>query len=140
MNNEKLETVNARVKSTSFGIEDHGVLSFMIHLEWRGGGQGLGGYALDYHVGYTKDADGDNDQEIRAGFGPGLIAMRRIMEVVGVEKWEQLPGTLVRVQTAGWGSSRPPIIGHIINELWFDLKTFMAEESAKIRNKEEGKP
>ncbi len=121
---EELTTFNARIKSTMLGLEDHGLLTFFVHLEWNGAGQGLGGYGLDSSAG--------KDHKDRIGFGPGLIAIRSILEVVGVERWEQLPGQLVRVQAAGWGSHRPPIIGHIIEDRWFDLKAFMDKERAKV--------
>lgn len=111
------EIVNARITGTNLGIEDHGILTFMIFLEWPGCGQGLGGYCLDKPI--------SRDCETRAGFGPGLIAIRKILETVGVTKWEDLKGQLVRAKVDGWGSSRPPIIGHILEDRWFDLKEFM---------------
>lgn len=113
---EKIE--NAKIASTFLGIEDHGILTFFVHVEGAGWGQGVGGYALDGRQRRT---------ESRIGYGPGLLAMRKILETVGVEKWEDLPGTLIRVKRIVWGSSTPPVIGHIIEDKWFDLKAFMAE-------------
>lgn len=112
----ELETVNAKITSTMLGIEDHGILTFFINLEWSGAGQGLGGFALDRHR-----------EPERLGFGPGLVAIRKILETVGVTNWEDLPGKLVRAKVELWGSARPPIIGHIIEDRWFDLKEFMAQ-------------
>lgn len=109
-------TENATIESTYLGIEDHGTLTFYVHLSGDGWGQGLGGCALDQYGGEEAD---------RSGWGPGLTAIRRILEVVGVRSWEELPGKFVRVRREGLGSSGPPILGHIIEDRWFDLKTFM---------------
>lgn len=112
-----LETVNAKIRSTMFGIEDHGCMTFFLFLEWPGAGQGLGGFSLD------QGKRGGNERE---GCGAAIIAIRSILETVGVDKWESLPGTLVRLKVDGLGSSRPPIIGHIMEDRWFDLKEFFA--------------
>ena len=114
----ELETVNAKIKSTMFGIEDHGCMTFFVFLEWLGASQGLGGYAIDQYRGDNCD---------RTGQGAALVAIRKILEVVGVDTWEALPGKLVRLQVEGLGSSRTPIIGHIIEDRWFDLQKFMKE-------------
>lgn len=115
-----LNTTNGKIRSTFLGVEDHGILTFFIHLEWDGAGQGLGGFAID---GPDKENGG------RLGFGPGLVAIRRILETVGVDSWEKLPGQLVRVRHEGWGSHRPPIIGHIMEDRWFDLREFMEAQA-----------
>ena len=106
--------INAKIQSTQFGICDHGIMTFFLNLEWGGGGQGLGGYALD----------GGNP---RRGSGIGILAIREILETVGVENWEDLKGKLVRVKHFGWGSIRKPIIGNIMEDKWFDLEAFMRE-------------
>ena len=115
----ELETVNARITGTELGICDHGMMNFWVALEWKGGGQSLGGYALD---------QGHRESEERTGFGPGFIAIRKILETAGVERWEDLKGKLVRLKVGGPGSSRPPVIGHIIEDKWFDLKSFMEQQ------------
>ena len=122
---EQLETVNAKICYTQLGIEDHGILTFMIGLEWRGGGQGAGGYTLDQ---CSRRAPNTDERE---GFGPGFIAIRKILETVGVSNWEDLKGKLVRAKIAGAGSSRCPIIGNILEDKWFDMKAFFeAQKSA----------
>lgn len=113
----ELETVNAKITGTMLGIEDHGCMTFFIHLEWGCCGQGLGGYAIDAFNRDTKERD--------RGHGPAIVAVRKILEVVGVDKWEKLPGQLVRLKVEGLGSARPPIIGNILEDRWFDLKEFM---------------
>lgn len=115
-----MKIVNAKITNVSLEIEDHDIMTFWIYLEWNGGGQGLGGYCLDRY---------DRVKKCRFGWGPGLTAIRHIMEVAGVKKWEDLKGKLIRAKIDSLGSSRPPIIGHIMDEKWFDLKEFM--ENAK---------
>ena len=107
---------NAKITSTMFGVEDHGILTFMVHLQGGSWGQGLGGYAID--GGYNKET-GRREK----GHGAGLIAMRSIIETVGAKSWESLPGTLCRVKRAEYNDK--PIIGHIIEDRWFDLEQFM---------------
>lgn len=113
-----METVNAKIASTMLGIEDHGIMTFFIFLEWNGGGQALGGFALD-------GAKSREDYETRVGHGAGFIAIRKILETVGVEKWEDLKGKLIRAKIDDLGTSTPPIIGNIMEDRWFDLKEFM---------------
>ena len=41
------ERKNAQITGVSFGKEDHGIMTLMLHLTYDGSGQGFGGYALD---------------------------------------------------------------------------------------------
>lgn len=121
----EMEIVNARISSTQLGCEDHGIMSFFVMLEWNGGGQGLGGYAIDKYDQRTKE---------RIGCGFGITAIRKILETVGVGKWEDLKGKLIRAKINSWKfPDRAPIIGHIIEDKWFDLKEFMEKESEKFK-------
>jgi len=97
--NEKIETVNAQIESTSLGgydgIGSH--LTAYLYLKYDGGGQGFGGYVLG-----------------------GEYAWRfisRVLEVVGVERWEQLKGKYVRVRQ---DMSKVHEIGNILEEKWFN--------------------
>lgn len=38
---------NAKITHTMLGTEDHGIFTFMLHVDYDGSGQGIGGYALD---------------------------------------------------------------------------------------------
>lgn len=107
------------IKRTSFGMEDHGIMTAMLHVEWKGGGIGVGGYTLD---GPRKD---DNGKHLgRFGSAYGMDHLMRIMETVGVEKWEALPGKQVIVLFPSdnhWGSTACGIAG-ITNEKVLDFK------------------
>ena len=49
--------------------------------------------------------------------------MMRIMDVVGVSRWEDLKGEYCRVESEGWGSSIHKI-GNIMKDKWFDIDQF----------------
>ena len=87
-----------RITSTSLGVEDHGIFSAFLTVEWSGGGVSVGGYALD---------DWDVDEKRRLGTAYGLDHIAEIMRVVGVERWEHVKGKQIIVLFAGsggWGS------------------------------------
>lgn len=94
-----MKVVNAKIESTMLGIEDHGIFTFMIHLDYGGSGQGFGGYALGGE--YTDKL------------------IRRVLKVVGVEKWEDLKGKYVRVNVPESGGIIHSI-GNLLTEEWLD--------------------
>jgi len=107
------------IKSTSFGTESHGIITATLHVQWKGGGIGVGGYCLDEP---KKDAEGKHLG--RFGTSYGLDHLMRVMETVGVDTWEQLPGKQVIVLFAdggGWGSTACGLAG-ITNEKVLDFK------------------
>jgi hypothetical protein len=109
---------NAKIKSTMLGIEDHDIMSFWIFIEWPGGGVGFGGYALDQ---YDK-----KDKLNRIGSGYGYQSIRKILETLELTSWEKLPGTLIRIDENGPGTTLD-IIGHVMKDQWFNLKDYMKE-------------
>ena len=117
---------NAQISKVSLSMADHGCLTFNIGLKGRGWGIAYGGYVIGH--GYL----GADDKNIIAENGHGLEAMMRIMNVVGVEKWEDLPGKYIRVKMEGWGDPID-IIGNIMEDKWFNIREFF-----KQKQKEEG--
>lgn len=111
-----IETRNAKIRSTMLGIEAHGIMSFMLDLDYGGSGQGAGGCALDSY---------DKARNIRVGWGPGVKLIRTILETVGVESWEALKGQHIRVR-ASW--SKVHAIGHFIDDKWLDFGEFFELE------------
>ena len=89
----------ATIKSTTFGTTNAPVLTAWLHCEWPGAGIGVGGYSLD-----GKPATGSND---RLPTAQGLDHLVQMMDTVGVESWEDLPGKQVIVLfdagQGGWG-------------------------------------
>lgn len=110
---------NAKITGTNLGFEDHGILTFWIYLEFDGGGVGFGGYALDAY---------DKTLEKRVGVGESLDLLKEIMEVVGVEKWEDIKGKYVRVDSEGWGGKALGI-GNLIKDKWVYPERFFNDHS-----------
>lgn len=110
---------NAKITYVSISMADHGCLTFYLGLE--GKGWILGGYG-GYCIGHGYLGADNFDAS-----GAGLIAMMRIMDTVGVEKWEDLNGKYVRVEDTGFGN-RITKIGNLIEDKWFDIKEFFNED------------
>ena len=43
------EIKNVKIDDTMLGYENHGILTCILYMKWDGGGQGFGGYELDYN-------------------------------------------------------------------------------------------
>jgi hypothetical protein len=103
----QLETKNAIITGTQLGYEDHGILTAFLQLDYGNSGQGFGGYQLDT---YSKENEGRT-----ASIGCGFF-IQRVLEVVGVDRWEQLNGKHIRV-ISDWNKVQG--IGHILKDEWF---------------------
>ena len=112
---EDFETKNALIESTFLGWEDHRIFTCFLYLKYDGGGQGFGGYALDTY---------DEALKRRKGTAQGAEFIARVLETVGVDSWEKLPGKFVRV-VASW--TKVKSIGHIIEDKWFSPEEFFNE-------------
>ena len=109
------EIKNAKITSTMLGREDHGIMTFMIFVEFdKGVGCGIGGYALDYY---------DRQLKVRVCSPKSMEAIAKILDVVCVNTWEDLKGKYIHIKDNGWGS---PIdeIGNLMEDKWFDLREF----------------
>lgn len=106
---------NMRVESVSLGTSDHGVLSAWLHLAGDGWGQGFGGFAMDEY---------DKNKKRRVGHAFGAEFILRILETLGVDQWEKLPNTPLRVDRNDGGITR---IGHFLKDQWFDPKELAQE-------------
>ena len=111
---EELEIKNAKITNISVSMEDHGCLTFYITLDGGGWGCNYGGYCIG--KGYLGAKEFYST-------GAGLEVLMRIMDTVGVEKWEDLTGKYCRVKTEGWGGTIQAI-GNILTDKWFDIKEF----------------
>lgn len=103
-----METKNAQISHTMLGYEDHGILTAMIYLNYGGSGQGFGGYSLDR---YSKERECRIEDKACGFF------IRRILEVVGVSKWEELASKYIRVKA---DSSKVYAIGNLLEDKWFN--------------------
>jgi len=118
MNSERI--INVKITDTRITMREHGVLTFHVFFEGQGAG-GFGGYVMGH--GYLGADHFDAD-------GSGLLAMMHIMDTVGVEDWEKLPGQYIRIVDPGLGGVTTKI-GHIIKDKWFDIDAFFKYEQAK---------
>ena len=101
---------NAQIKSVDLSMEDHGCLTMNMVLEGDGWGVCYGEICLGKGYVGAKSFEGS---------AKGLEYIMRIMDVVGVSKFQSLNGKYVRVAVKGLGST-VKIIGNIINDKWFD--------------------
>lgn len=109
---------NAIIKSTMLGREDHGIMTFMIFIEFDGCmACGVGGYALDGYDRYSK---------ARVFHAKSMEVISKILDVVGIDRWEDLPGKYIRFEDNGLGSTINKI-GNIIEDKWFDMKEFFGK-------------
>lgn len=115
-NGYKIE--NAQIKSVDLS-NDGGIFSLAMALEGNGWGVVYGGRVIGKSY----------DDEI-TGSENGIEYIMRIMDVVGVSRFNDMKGKYVRVALKGWGDS-VEIIGNIIENKWFDQKAF-------FDNKKEG--
>ncbi len=111
------EILNAQIKNVSLTMADHGVLTFYVTVEGAGWGCSLGGYVIG------KGYIGADDDDFQSESGLGLVAMMRMMDVIGVDRWEDLKGKYCRVESEGWGD-KVHKIGNIIKDKWFDIDEF----------------
>lgn len=118
---EKYKLENALIKNVSLSSSSYCCLTLDLTLEGSGWGCVYGGYCLGkvYPDSYEKDT-----YECSAA---GMEAIMRIMDVVGVSRFEDMKGKYVRVATKGWGDSIK-IIGNIINDRWFDYESYIADK------------
>ena len=108
-----MEIKNAKITSTMLGREYHGIMTFMIFVEFdKCVHCGIGCYALDEY---------DRETKTRVFTAKGLEAISRILEVVGVDKWEDLSGKYIRIKDNGWGSTIDEI-GNLMEDRWFNLR------------------
>lgn len=107
--------VNGKITSTFLGIEDHGIFTAFLYLDHEKGSQGYGGFAFD-----GPPPKGSNRRKAGA-FGAECIL--HLLQVLAVQKWEALPGTVVRVDLgAGSWDSKIQRIGHFMEDRWFSFE------------------
>ena len=112
-----MEIKNAQITGTMLGREDHGIFTFMIFVKCEGWECGVGGYALDYY---------DKELDERIYSAKSLKAVSKILDVVGVDNWEDLPGKYIRVKDYGWGTTIHDI-GNILEDKWFNIAEFFED-------------
>lgn len=103
---DDFEISNAIIESARITIEDHGFLDCWLTLDYGGAGQGFGGFALYLPKSFDK-------HKLQSVAGHHIY---RIMEVAGVENWNDLEGKTIRVEH---NFTTVKSIGHIVKDDWF---------------------
>lgn len=114
---------NALIESVDLSMADHGYLTLAMTLKGNGWGVVYGGYCLG--KGYLGA-----DDNFFSGSASGMEYLMRIMDTVGVDRFQNLKGKYVRVATKGL-SSPVKIIGNILEDKWFDAETFFTDKNEK---------
>jgi len=112
------EIRNAQITKVDLSMADHGVLTLELFIKSRPFECCIGGYVLG--KGYL------NAKEFK-GYAKGIEEIMRIMDVVGVDRFNDMKGKYIRIETDGWGTIVHKI-GHIIEDKWFDYYEFYKEE------------
>lgn len=110
-------TFNAKITDASITMANHGCLTWYLVLE--------GAYCVNFG-GYCI-GHGYLGAEAFEGSTTGTESIMRIMDMVGVERWEDLVGHYVRVVDPGWGNT-VTTIGNIIKDKWFDCREFFSHK------------
>lgn len=108
---------NALISSVDISMEDYGCVVYKIVLEGGDWGCVFGGYCLGH--GYLGATNFDGSEK-------GIESIARIMDVVGVSRFNDMRGRHIRVATKGWGEPIK-IIGNIVRENWFDSESFFSD-------------
>ena len=82
----KLHEEIGRVTGARMFIEDHGILTFFVDLEFGAGGQGFGGYCLDSY---------DESKKRRVGTAAGIDLILRLMNFFMVDELGKAKGCVV---------------------------------------------
>ena len=112
---ERMYTLNAQIKSTKLGFIANGICSFDLILDIQGGGGVcIGGWALDRP---------DEKKRKRIGTAYGMDVIMQILQVVGVDTWEELKGKYIRIKDCHL-DDRVSSIGNLMKEEWIYFDTF----------------
>ncbi len=115
---EDEKILNAQIKSTRLGTCDGPAFTLFLTLDIQdGGGVSVGGIALDEYNKIKKE---------RVGSAYGMNVIMRVLEVVGVTKWEELTGKFIRIECGGIGSTVTKF-GNLMKDEWMDFTEFGKE-------------
>lgn len=108
---------NGKITDVDLSMADHGCITLGLAISGYGCCVVYGGYCLGH--GYVGADEFDSTDK-------AMVYLMRIMDTIGVERFNDLKGKYVRVASEGWGST-VKIIGNIIDDNWFDAESFFEE-------------
>ena len=115
----KREIENAQITGVSISMADHNCLTFKIYLKCGAGFMcGIGNYRIGI---------GMMGADYWEGNGSALVGMMKIMDTVGVSRWESLEGMYCRISYAE-DCKTVQKIGHLLDDKWFDVRTFFQQD------------
>lgn len=117
---EGYDIKNALITNVDLTTENYGSLDMTITLDGGGWGCVYGGYVL---------GKGDKSYNLGdiEGSKRGLEYIMYVMNIIGVNSFNDLKGKYVRVATNGWGEVIK-IIGNVLTDKWFDAESFFADK------------
>lgn len=110
---------NALIKSVDISMADHGCITLLITLDGGSWSCVFGGYCLGH--GYLGATEFD-------GSPKGMEMIAQIMNIVGVERFNDMPGKYICVAVKSWCDTIK-IIGNIIKDQWFDVESLIYNEN-----------
>lgn len=113
---EAARVENAVIRDITLTMADHNSLVFYLELEGSGWGCMYGGYSL---------GKGSLGAKVFKGYACGVECLMRVMDVVGVSKWEDLKGKYCRVVLPR--DKMITTIGNLIEDKWFDCADYYAK-------------
>lgn len=116
---------NFYINDTFLGKNEHGVFTFYLHISDGSLHGSFGGVPLDYYD------EGDGKRIITK---KGALIIQKILEVVGVDSWEDLKGKYCRIEMIGDGGILSKAGTRIMNILddsnSFDYSELFKKEKA----------
>lgn len=108
---------NAKITNADLSMADYGCLTLDMTLEGYAWGCIYGGYVIGHGFLGASEFKGTES---------GTEYIMRVMDTVGVDKFNQLVGQYVRAAISN--DKRVHIIGNIIKDKWFDSKSFFEDK------------
>ena len=124
------EIYNARITDTRLGYDDWNNLTLYLYTESEYGICGFGGCTF----GKRDDSNSDGLNMFKKpkyiNFEWTSELIMNILDVVGVDRWEDIKGKLIRIRTNGKTGCAGGIeaIGNILENKWFSIQYFYIEK------------
>ncbi len=124
------EIYNARITDTRLGYDDWNNLILCLYTESEYGMCGFGGCSFGKQDDSNPDESNSYKKPKYINFEWTSELIMNILDVVGVDKWEDIKGKLIRIRTNGKTGCAGGIeaIGNILENKWFSIQDFYAEK------------